>query len=50
MERAEILKELRMLHDAMVYGTSIIPGRKLIQAVYEAAELLESEAEIIVEV
>ena len=50
MERAEIAKELRALHDAMVFGTSIIPGKRLIQAVFEAAMLLEDMDEIVVEV
>ena len=51
MTREEIAKELRELHDAMVFGKQIIPGRKLIQAVYEAAESFEDDDEtIIVEV
>ena len=45
MERAEIIKELKALHDAMVFGTSIIPGRQLIQAVFEAAELIDVDDE-----
>ncbi len=52
MEKAEIVQELRKLHDAMVYGTSIIPGKRLIEAVFEAAAFLEDsdEIEIVVEV
>ena len=50
MTREEIAKELRALHDAMVFGTSIIPGRDMIQAVYEAAAAFEDEETIIAEV
>lgn len=50
MTREEIAKELRELHDAMVFGKHIIPGRKLIQAVYEAAEAFEDEEIVIAEI
>ncbi len=50
MTREEIVKELQTLHDAMVFGTSIIPGRDMIQAVYEAAAAFEDEETIIAEV
>lgn len=50
MERQEIAQELKQLHDRMVYGGQIIPDGKLIQAVFEAAALIEAEEEIVVEV
>lgn len=46
MKRSEILEELKALHDAMVFGKKIIPGRRMIQAVYEAAEMIEAEQEL----
>ena len=50
MTKAEIAKELRELHDAMVFGGRIVPDKPMIQAIYEAAAAFEDEETIIAEV
>ena len=46
MKKNEIIQELKRLHDRMVSGGNILPNGKLIQAVFEAAELVEGQPEI----
>lgn len=46
MEKRAVIQQLTKLHDAMVYGGQIIPDGELIQAVFEAAQLIEGQPKI----
>lgn len=46
MEKREIIEALKGLHDRMVSGGNILPDGKLIQAVFEAAELIEGQPKV----